>query len=71
MDVWTIFDSPPYYPGKLVLRRVHLGDCHPLFGWRTTWICRDLADARRLVPPGLRHVPRKPGDAPCVVESWL
>jgi len=72
VEMWTIYESPPDYPGKFVARLfiVRQGDPEP----RATGdmaIAQSLESVRTMLPWGLALVPRSEGDDPAIVETWL
>lgn len=68
--VWTIYDNPLDYPGKVVVRAFTItpGEAVPS---GTYHICESIEQARRLIPEGLTRMPRSEEDHPSVVESYL
>lgn len=72
LEMWTVYKSPPEYPGKYVARLwvvVH-GATEP----RQTGdmaIAPDLDSVRTMLPWGLVCLPRSEGDDPAIVETWF
>jgi len=66
--VWTVFDSPLDFQGKMVVR--------PFSGrMNTPLLVRGVADTldeiRLLLPEGLYRLDRHKDDVPSIVETWI
>jgi hypothetical protein len=66
--MWTIYEKPADYPDKWVVRMWWGEVPEPRAG-----VCDSLELARALIEEagGCFPIPRMPGDAPAIVETWL
>ncbi len=66
LPIWTIYDSPSDYPGKVVVR-LFMNDTPT----KTGYVADSLATARAFIPQGLVRMERHPEDDPTILETWF
>ena len=62
---WIVQHDAPEHPGKYVAR--FATDRPTIY----VLVADTLAEVQAMLPPGLNHFPRQPGDPPEVVEIWF
>ncbi len=62
---WIVQHETPEHPGKYVAR---FATEHPTI---YVLVADTLAEVQTMLPLGLNHSPRQPGDPPDVVEIWF
>jgi hypothetical protein len=72
LSLWTVFNSPTDFPGRVVARRfaVVRGKLEPV-ATADVIVGSSIAEVRACLPPGLYCQPRQPGDEPHIVETWF
>lgn len=72
LTVWVIYADPADYPGRVVLRRQHVGrDATITVDADPAAVVDTIEQARAALPEGLTHLSRQPEDEPQIVECWL
>lgn len=74
--VYTVYDNPSDYPGKIVVRRHMAGICEErgpvvVVDAEPMFVCDDIEQARQRLPPGLTNIGRQPNDDPVIAEVWI
>jgi hypothetical protein len=70
LTVWPIFERPLDYPDGYVLRPQFVNrQGMTVSGYM--WVAPTLQEIRAALPPGLVLFPRRDGDPPFLVESWV
>lgn len=72
LSMWTVFDSPPDFPGLFVAREFRI--CHGISVPVPTanhFVGRTLEEVRAALPPRLYRIQRAECDEPKIVETWL
>ena len=67
---WTVYDHPRDYPDCFVARR-WIGKGGDVIATADMFTAATLEEVRALLPAGLIHFPRMPGDDPKIVEVWM
>ena len=74
LDIWTVYDGPRDYPGK-VMARLHVAEFGEHSGQvRATErivVADDVDGVRAQLPDGLTRLAPDPGDDPTIVEVWI
>lgn len=69
LSIWTVYERPLDHPGQFVARRwVATPQPSPT---DDVLFADDLDSLRKMMPPGLVHMPRRPGDDPVIAETWI
>jgi hypothetical protein len=74
IKLWTVYDSPDDYPGKVVAREFRICRKDGKVVTETVGepvIGDSVLEVRSRLPSGLARLPREPADHPSVVETWL
>ena len=71
MLVYTIYDNPTDYPGRVVLRRFTVTKDGTAADPDPIYVGNSVAEARAAVPAGHVRIDRSPADPTCVVETHL
>jgi hypothetical protein len=67
---WAVYDHPRDYPQSFVARR-WVGIAGKMIPTADMFVAETLDEVRALLPPGLVYFPRRRGDDPVIVETWL
>jgi hypothetical protein len=72
LSMWTVYNSPSDYPGKVVARRFDITD-GDVAASDSIIVMDDLDVLRRALAIDMRLtcLSRSPGDDPVIVETWL
>lgn len=77
MTLWVIYDSPPdltAYGKRFALRPQFVarrqGVTIEVIG-NEVWLADTLEEIRAMIPPTATRLPREPGEAPVIVETWI
>lgn len=72
LPIWVVYDHPADHPEHIVVRRQWPQNDGAVKHDSEFHLFQNLHDARRFCARmGLVHLPRHPGDVPCIVETWL
>jgi len=71
MFVYTIYDNPTDYPGRVVLRRFDVTKDGTVADPEPLYVGGSVAEARASIPRGLARFDRSPSDPMSVVETHL
>jgi hypothetical protein len=74
LAIFTIYESPKDYPGRIVVRRSEVNADGARVDPEPLAVVLTLAEARiaiESVQPGLICLGRNPSDDPVIVECWL
>lgn len=67
---YVIYWNPSDYPGRFVTREWKVTAGQVLAAAHPCAVADSLAEARAIVPDGLVHIGRMPGDDPAIFEVW-
>lgn len=70
LPMWTIYERPSDFPNDFVVRRCVASADGVKFDLEAQ-TAPTLEEARKLVPPFLYNIGRKPDDDPVIVEVWV
>jgi hypothetical protein len=72
LTMWTVYDNPTDYPGKVVVRRWRAVGDEPTPDPEPCYVGDDLSAARQSIPPEANYcLIRSPDDDPAIMETWL
>lgn len=66
LELWTVYDNPADFPGKVVARKFVLDK-----PTSDMIVGESLEEVRSKIPGDKVRIPRDPSDPPAVVETWI